>query len=59
MSAEILDAIARALRLNDAEHAHLSHLAKPKQHKKKPTVRAQQVRGALPDAAGHRDSSPG
>src|ERR1044072_8874756 len=35
VSAEVLDAIARALRLTDAEHAHLTHLAKPKQHKKK------------------------
>ncbi|GAB2995408.1 helix-turn-helix transcriptional regulator [Streptomyces pseudoechinosporeus] len=47
VSAEVLDAIARALRLNDAEHAHLVHLAKPKQHKKKPSARPQQVRGAL------------
>ncbi|MEU5886503.1 helix-turn-helix transcriptional regulator [Streptomyces sp. NPDC047461] len=47
VSAEVLDAISRALRLTDAEHAHLTHLAKPKQHKKKQTGRAQQVRGAL------------
>ncbi|MGW0334631.1 helix-turn-helix domain-containing protein [Streptomyces sp. NPDC003011] len=47
VSAEVLDAIARALRLTDAEHAHLTHLAKPKQHKKKPAARTQQVRGAL------------
>jgi transcriptional regulator with XRE-family HTH domain len=47
VSAEVLDAIARALRLTDAEHAHLTHLAKPKQHKKKQTARPQQVRGAL------------
>ncbi|MFF4832171.1 helix-turn-helix domain-containing protein [Streptomyces sp. NPDC001315] len=47
VSAEVLDSIARALRLTDAEHAHLTHLAKPKQHKKKPTARTQQVRGAL------------
>ncbi|MET8827098.1 helix-turn-helix transcriptional regulator [Streptomyces sp. NPDC004610] len=48
VSAEVLDAIARALRLSDAEHAHLTHLAKPKQHKKKPAGRgAQQVRPAL------------
>jgi transcriptional regulator with XRE-family HTH domain len=46
VSAEVLDAIARALRLSDAEHAHLTHLAKPKQQKK-PAVRAQQVRGPL------------
>ncbi|MGW2080455.1 helix-turn-helix domain-containing protein [Streptomyces sp. NPDC001939] len=48
VSAEVLDAIARALRLTDAEHAHLTHLAKPKQHKKKRASREQQqVRGAL------------
>ncbi|MFH9552697.1 helix-turn-helix transcriptional regulator [Streptomyces sp. NPDC017435] len=46
VSAEVLDAIARALRLSDAEHAHLAHLAKPKQ-KKKPAGRTQQVRGPL------------
>ncbi|MFJ8030702.1 helix-turn-helix domain-containing protein [Streptomyces sp. NPDC096032] len=47
VSAEVLDSIARALRLTDAEHAHLTHLAKPKSHKKKPAVRQQQVRAAL------------
>nr|WSZ14959.1 helix-turn-helix transcriptional regulator [Streptomyces canus] len=47
VSAEVLDAIARALRLTDAEHAHLTHLAKPKQHKKKTTARTEQVRGSI------------
>ncbi|WP_369391533.1 helix-turn-helix domain-containing protein [Streptomyces sp. CG1] len=47
VSAEVLDSIARALRLSDAEHAHLTHLAKPKSHKKKPAARQQQVRVAL------------
>ncbi|GAA2446852.1 helix-turn-helix transcriptional regulator [Streptomyces glaucus] len=47
VSAEVLDSIARALRLSDAEHAHLVHLAKPKQHRKKPAARTQQVRPAL------------
>lgn len=47
VSAEVLGSIARALRLTDAEHAHLTHLAKPKAHKKKPAARQQQVRGAL------------
>ncbi|MET8410117.1 helix-turn-helix transcriptional regulator [Streptomyces sp. NPDC005195] len=47
VSAEVLDAIARALRLSDAEHAHLTHLAKPKQLKKKQTARPQHVRVAL------------
>ncbi|MFF8862635.1 helix-turn-helix domain-containing protein [Streptomyces sp. NPDC015139] len=47
VSAEVLDSIARALRLTDAEHAHLTHLARPKSHKKKPAARQQQVRAAL------------
>jgi transcriptional regulator with XRE-family HTH domain len=47
VSAEVLDSIARALRLTDAEHAHLNHLAKPKSHKKKPAARQQQVRSSL------------
>jgi transcriptional regulator with XRE-family HTH domain len=47
VSAEVLDAIARALRLTDAERAHLTHLAKPKQHKKKATARTEQVRGSI------------
>ncbi|MFD4509943.1 helix-turn-helix domain-containing protein [Streptomyces sp. NPDC058457] len=47
VSAEVLDSIARALRLNDAEHAHLTHLAKGKQHKKKASARPQQVRPPL------------
>ncbi|MFR9789384.1 helix-turn-helix domain-containing protein [Streptomyces sp. MB22_4] len=47
VSAEVLDSIARALRLTDAEHAHLTHLAKPKSHKKKPAARQQHVRPPL------------
>jgi transcriptional regulator with XRE-family HTH domain len=47
VSAEVLDSIARALRLTNAEHAHLTHLAKPKSHKKKPATRQQQVRSSL------------
>ncbi|WP_199548349.1 helix-turn-helix transcriptional regulator [Streptomyces sp. N35] len=48
VSTEILEAISRALRLTDAEHAHLLHLTKPKQHKKKRRGGArQQVRPAL------------
>ncbi|MEU5093025.1 helix-turn-helix transcriptional regulator [Streptomyces sp. NPDC021356] len=46
VSAEVLDSIARALRLTDAEHAHLTHLAKPK-HKKKQTAPTQHVRPSL------------
>lgn len=58
VSAEVLDAIARALRLSDAEHAHLTHLAKPKQHKKKQGVRTQQVRGALRQLLDTMDGIP-
>ncbi|MFG2786953.1 helix-turn-helix domain-containing protein [Streptomyces sp. NPDC048419] len=57
VSAEVLDSIARALRLTDAEHSHLTHLAKPKQHKKKPAARAQQVRGALRQLLDTMDGS--
>jgi transcriptional regulator with XRE-family HTH domain len=58
VSAEVLDAIARALRLSDAEHAHLTHLAKPKQQKKKPAGRAQQVRGPLRTLLDAMDGVP-
>lgn len=47
VSGEVLGAIATALRLTDAEQAHLTHLAKPKQHRKKRSVRQQRVRGSL------------
>ncbi|WP_030976530.1 helix-turn-helix transcriptional regulator [Streptomyces sp. NRRL S-1824] len=48
VSAEVLDSIARALRLTDAEHAHLTHLAKPKQQRSKYRApKRQQVRVAL------------
>ncbi|WP_420035303.1 helix-turn-helix domain-containing protein [Streptomyces sp. cg28] len=49
VSAEVLDAIARALRLSDTEHAHLVHLAKPTQTRRKQRAprRQQQVRPAL------------
>jgi transcriptional regulator with XRE-family HTH domain len=58
VSAEVLDAIARALRLTDAEHAHLTHLAKPKRHKKKHTARPQQVRVALRQLLDTLDGVP-
>ncbi len=48
VSAEVLDAIARALRLTDAEHAHLNHLARPARHKKKRRpAKTQRVRTGL------------
>ncbi|MFD9327483.1 helix-turn-helix domain-containing protein [Streptomyces sp. NPDC060065] len=58
VSAEVLDAISRALRLTDAEHAHLTHLAKPKEHKKKQGARPQQVRGALRQLLDTLDGVP-
>ncbi|MFI6250614.1 helix-turn-helix domain-containing protein [Streptomyces sp. NPDC051016] len=58
VSAEVLDAIARALRLTDAEHAHLMHLAKGKQHKKKGPARPQQVRAALAQLLEAMDGVP-
>jgi transcriptional regulator with XRE-family HTH domain len=58
VSAEVLDSIARALRLTDAEYAHLTHLAKPKQHKKKPAGRTEQVRGALRQLLDSIDGVP-
>ncbi|WBO64186.1 helix-turn-helix transcriptional regulator [Streptomyces camelliae] len=58
VSAEVLDAIARALRLTDAEHAHLTHLAKPKSHKKKPAARQQHVRPALRQLLDTMDGVP-
>ncbi|MGW2616743.1 helix-turn-helix domain-containing protein [Streptomyces sp. NPDC001500] len=57
VSAEVLDAIARALRLTDAEHAHLTHLAKPK-HKKKQTARSRQARPALQQLLDAMDAVP-
>ncbi|GAB7104053.1 helix-turn-helix transcriptional regulator [Streptomyces phaeofaciens JCM 4814] len=57
VSAEVLDSIARALRLTDAEHAHLTHLAKPKQ-KKKQTARPQQVRVSLRQLLDTLDGVP-
>ncbi|MER5194999.1 helix-turn-helix domain-containing protein [Streptomyces sp. NPDC002755] len=57
VSAEVLGSIARALRLSDAEHAHLTHLAKPK-HKKKQSAPPQQVRGPLRQLLDAMDSVP-
>ncbi|MFZ3568505.1 helix-turn-helix domain-containing protein [Streptomyces sp. BH097] len=49
VSAEVLDAIARALRLSDTEHAHLVHLASPtRQRRRAPAPKRQQhVRPSL------------
>ncbi|WP_221347722.1 helix-turn-helix transcriptional regulator [Streptomyces beigongshangae] len=58
VSAEVLDSIARALRLSGAEHAHLTHLAKPRQHRRKPSARPQQVRVALRQLIDSFDGVP-
>ncbi|MEU2747760.1 helix-turn-helix transcriptional regulator [Streptomyces collinus] len=59
VSAEVLGSIAHALRLSDAEHAHLMHLAKPKkQHGKKPAARSRQVRPALRHLLDSIDNVP-
>jgi len=57
VSAEVLDSIARALRLTDAEHAHLIHLARPK-HKAQQTARTQQVRASLRQLLDTLDDVP-
>lgn len=58
VSAEVLDAIARALRLTDAEHAHLMHLAKPTAHKKKRVPRTQAMRPAVGQLMDAMDGVP-
>ncbi|MGW7261257.1 helix-turn-helix domain-containing protein [Streptomyces sp. NPDC054834] len=58
VSVEVLDSIARALRLTDAEHAHLTHLAKGKQHKRKPSARPQQVRASIGQLLDTMDTVP-
>ncbi|GAA3391649.1 helix-turn-helix transcriptional regulator [Streptomyces roseoviridis] len=49
VSMEVLDSIARALRLSDTERAHLTHLAKPtvKKRQRAGSSRPQQVRPGL------------
>ncbi|MDP4511502.1 helix-turn-helix transcriptional regulator [Nonomuraea turcica] len=48
VSVEILDSIARALRLTETEHAYLTHLAKPtRQRANKPSPRTQRLRPAI------------
>ncbi|MEE1756243.1 helix-turn-helix transcriptional regulator [Streptomyces sp. SP18CS02] len=59
VSSEVLDAIARALRLTDAEHAHLTHLAKPTKKKKRTSpLRPQTVRPALQHLLDAMDGVP-
>ncbi|ARX86074.1 MULTISPECIES: helix-turn-helix domain-containing protein [Streptomyces] len=58
VSGEVLDAIARALRLSDAEHAHLTHLARPTAHKKKKATRPQHLRPAVQHLMDAMDGVP-
>nr|WP_249416475.1 helix-turn-helix transcriptional regulator [Streptomyces sp. TS71-3] len=47
VSREVLDAIAGALELSDAERTHLLRLARPRRHRRRPVPRRRQVRPAL------------
>ncbi|MBM7440206.1 helix-turn-helix domain-containing protein [Streptomyces sp. HB132] len=58
VSGEVLGAIASALRLTDAEQAHLTHLAKPRQHRKRGAARQQRVRGTLCQLLDTMDGIP-
>ncbi len=58
VSTEVLDAIARALQLSDAERDHLSHLAKPKQKKHRRLGRPQHLRPSVQQLLDAMDSVP-
>ncbi|WP_371617585.1 helix-turn-helix transcriptional regulator [Streptomyces sp. NBC_00454] len=58
VSAEVLDAIARALRLDGTEREHLSHLAGPQPRKRRQAQRAQQVRPELRTLLDAMDGVP-
>ncbi|GAA1312705.1 DNA-binding protein [Planotetraspora silvatica] len=58
VSVEVLDAISGALRLSDTEHAHLLHLAKPQQRKRRPAPQRQQVRPALVELLTALEGAP-
>lgn len=60
VSLEVLDSIARALRLSDTERAHLTHLAKPTTKKKQRAsiTRPQQVRPGLQHLIDAMDTVP-
>ena len=48
VSMEVLDSIARALRLTETEHAHLTHLVRPTRRRaSRPPPRAQRLRPAV------------
>ncbi|MEU2115485.1 helix-turn-helix transcriptional regulator [Streptomyces sp. NPDC016459] len=60
VSMEVLDAIARALRLSDTERAHLTHLAKPtvKKRQRAAIARPQRVRASLTQLLDSMDGVP-
>ncbi|MFI6104561.1 helix-turn-helix domain-containing protein [Streptomyces sp. NPDC051310] len=58
VSTEVLDAIARALRLTEAERAHLTHLAKP-MHKKKRRAAATRAHAVRPQLQHLLDAMEG
>lgn len=59
VSAEVLDAIARALRLDGAESAHLNHLASPRTRNRRSRARRpQQVRPGLRSLLEAMDGVP-
>ncbi|MGY0236366.1 helix-turn-helix transcriptional regulator [Longispora urticae] len=58
VSVEILDAVARALRLDEAERAHLMHLARPDRRAAARPVRPQRVRPQLQQLIDAMDGVP-
>ncbi|MCX4724214.1 helix-turn-helix domain-containing protein [Streptomyces sp. NPDC090052] len=59
VSSGVLDSVARALRLSDAESAHLTHLAGPKPRKKRAAAaRPQRMRPELQHLMDAMDSVP-
>ncbi|MER5963019.1 helix-turn-helix transcriptional regulator [Streptomyces sp. NPDC002057] len=60
VSTEVLDSIARALRLSDTERAHLTHLAKPtvKKRQRAAIARPQRVRPGLTHLLDSMDGVP-
>jgi transcriptional regulator with XRE-family HTH domain len=58
VSADVLDAIARALRLTDDEHTYLTQLAKPKRTYRKSRPRPQRMRAGLQYLLDSFDSVP-
>ncbi|MET9520047.1 helix-turn-helix transcriptional regulator [Streptomyces sp. NPDC002994] len=58
VSMGVLDAIARALRLSDAERDHLTHLAKPTQKRKRSATRPQRLRPGIQQLMDAMDGVP-